>query len=357
MLIRIGPWRYSLAIGTKEAVRVIPTVRVLRADREDARMSATWLVRVATVSALVAALGAAALAQVGPPGGGAAAPAGGRGGGAQGPGGGRGPAPAGQPAVVQIPRSPVVDAARADAGKALWATHCINCHGTQARGSDTGPNIIRSETVNFDRSSPTPGSVLGPYLKKGHQTQSGKPSASFADDEVVALAQFLRQRVNDTMRGSPIFVAGDVLTGDAKAGEAYFNGEGRCATCHTATAHSLAGVARKYPSAVDLQQRMLFPGGTAGRGFGRAAAPAGPDPNAITVTIAPASGAAVSGTLVSEEDFYITYRDTGGQIRVVRRAPGMKVTTINPLQGHIDLLDQMSDKYIHDVVAYLETMK
>lgn len=145
-------------------------------------------------------------------------PPAGRGGGA----GRGGPPPATQaPAVPQISRSPVVDQAAHDRGRALWASHCIDCHGSQARGSDTGPNIIRSKTVNFDRTAAQAGSVLGPFLKAGHPTQSQKPSASFTDAEVVDLANFLRQRVNDTMRGSAMFTAGDVLVGNAKAGEAY----------------------------------------------------------------------------------------------------------------------------------------
>ena len=149
---------------------------------------------------------------------GAQEPAAGRGGGA-GPGQGRGGAPPAQPpAVAQVARSPVVDQAAHDRGRALWASHCIDCHGSQARGSDTGPNIIRTKAVNFDRSAAVAGSVLGPFLKAGHPTQSQKPSASFTDDEVVGLANFLRQRVNDTMRGSPLFTVGDIVVGDPKAG-------------------------------------------------------------------------------------------------------------------------------------------
>src|SRR5215218_2261084 len=214
--------------------------------------------------------------------------------------GGRGAPPATAPAVPQVSRSPVVDQAAHDRGRALWASHCIDCHGSQARGSDTGPNIIRTKTVNFDRTAAQAGSVLGPFLKAGHTTQSQKPSASFTDAEVVDLANFLRQKVNDTMRGSALFTAGDVLVGNAKAGEAYFNGEGGCATCHNATTRSLAGVATRIPEPVDLQQRMLFPGG-GGRGRGgrggapgaaggppAAGAPAAVDPNAITVTLTPA---------------------------------------------------------------------
>src|SRR5690349_14598459 len=205
-------------------------------------------------------------------------PPAGRGGGA----GRAGAPPATQaPAVPQISRSPVVDQAAHDRGRALWASHCIDCHGAQARGSDTGPNIIRSKTVNFDRSAAQAGSVLGPFLKAGHPTQSQKPSASFTGEEIASLANFLRQRVNDTMRGSPLFTVGDIVVGDSKAGEAYFKGEGGCATCYNATTRNLAGIATRIPVPVDLQQRMLFPGGGGrGRGRGRGAPPAGAGPPA-----------------------------------------------------------------------------
>ena len=269
--------------------------------------------------------------------------------------GGRG-APGGQtPAVPQISSRPPVDPAAHDRGRAIWAAQCIGCHGSQARGSETGPNIIRTKTVNYDRSSFTPGSVLGPFLKAGHPTQSGKPSASFTDEEIVGLAHFLRERVNDTMRGSALFGPGNILVGDAKAGEAYFNGDGGCATCHNATARNLVGIRTRIPTTVDLQQRMLFPGG-GGRGRGRGGPPAAPNPNAVTVTVTPASGSATSGVLVEQSDFYVTLRQADGTIRVLPTT-GAKVVTTNPLQAHIDLLDRITDKQIHDVVAYLENLK
>jgi cytochrome c oxidase cbb3-type subunit III len=272
--------------------------------------------------------------------------------------------PAAQPAA-QAPAArppigrPTVDMAAHDRGRALWATHCIECHGSQARGSDTGPNIIRTKTANFDRSAPQAGAVLGPFLKAGHPTQSKKPSASFTDEEIASLANFLRQRINDTMRGSPVFVEGDIVIGDPKAGEAYFNGAGGCAKCHTASERSLAGVATRIPAPVDLQQRMLFPGGGRGRGRPRGGPPAGaaPDRNAVTVSIAVGPGAPLSGVLVEESDFYVTLREADGTIRTVRRTPATKITRTNPLQGHIDLLDRISDTQLHDVVAYLETLK
>jgi mono/diheme cytochrome c family protein len=271
-------------------------------------------------------------------------------------------APAQPPSVTQISGRPTVDPVAHDRGRALWASHCIDCHGSQARGSDTGPNIIRTKTVNFDRSAAVAGSVLGPFLKAGHPTQSKKPSSSFSDDEIVGLAHFLRERVNDTMRGSPLFTVGNIVVGDPKAGEAYFNADGGCATCHNATTRSLAGIATRIPAPVDLQQRMLFPGG-GGRGRGGRGGRGGPpgpppvNPNAVTVTIASSSGPAISGVLVEESDFHVTVRESDGTIRVVRRTPAIKITKTVPLQAHIDLLDRITDKQIHDLVAYLETLK
>jgi cytochrome c oxidase cbb3-type subunit 3 len=265
------------------------------------------------------------------------------------------PAPAARPPMGRA----VVDPAAHDRGRALWATHCVQCHGPQARGSDTGPNIIRTKTANYDRSAQQAGSVLGPFLKAGHPTPGA--SASLTDADIVDLANFLRQRVNDTMRGSPVFTVGDIVTGDAARGEAFFTGAGGCATCHTGPERSLAGIATRIPAPVDLQQRMLFPGttvrGRAGRARGATAAAPAADRNAITVSIASGSGTPLSGVLVEESDFYVTLRAADGTVRTVRRGPGVRVTKTNPLQAHIDLLDRVTDAQIHDLVAYLETLK
>lgn len=243
---------------------------------------------------------------------------------------------------------PVVDPAAADRGKRTWAAECITCHGTQARGTDNGPNLLRSLIVLRDRY----GSQLGPFLKQGHKMQSGAPSASLTEAQVQDLAHFLRQRVNDTLRGSPIFEPQNVLTGDAKAGSMYFNGEGKCATCHSPTGN-LAGIGTKY-APVDLQQRFLFPGtGRGGRGRGGAA----PNPNAVRVTVAPPNGPSVSGVLVQMDDFYVSLRTADGTPQTFRRVPGMKVEKENPLAFHIELLDRITDKNMHDIVAYLETLK
>ena len=245
---------------------------------------------------------------------------------------------------------PAVDAAAADRGRTVWAAECITCHGTQARGTDNGPNLIRSGIVLHDRN----GSELGPFLKKGHNTQSGRPSASLTDAQVADLANFIRQRVNDTLRGSPIFKVQDIVTGDAEGGRSYFNGAGGCAACHTAAERSLQGIASRVASPVDLQQRMLFPIPARGRGAGRGGAG---QSAAETVTLTPRSGAPMTGALLQIDDFFVTLRDNAGAVHTVKRVPGMTVTVTDPLQAHHELLDRLTDKNIHDLVAYLETLK
>jgi cytochrome c oxidase cbb3-type subunit III len=240
----------------------------------------------------------------------------------------------------------VVEPAEAEQGRTVWASECISCHGADARGGSGGPNLVRSAMVLHDRY----GSGLGPFLKEGHPMHSGKPSTALTEAQVVQLSHFLRQRITDTLRGSPLFDVKNVLTGDPKSGAAYFNGEGKCSTCHSATGDLADIGARLTP--VNIQQRAIFP--FAG-GRGAAAAPS--SRTAITITVTPPGGQAQTGTRIEEDDFFITLRDASGALRTIKRTPGTTVATNNPLQFHIDLLERITGKQMHDVVAYLETLK
>jgi cytochrome c oxidase cbb3-type subunit 3 len=57
------------------------------------------------------------------------------------------------------------------------------------------------------------------------------------------------------------------------------------------------------------------------------------------------------------DDFNVSLRDNSGHYRTFARTPGLEVKKNNPYAAHIELLDQYTDKNIHDVVAYLETLK
>jgi cytochrome c oxidase cbb3-type subunit 3 len=246
----------------------------------------------------------------------------------------------------------VVDDDLADRGKKIYIAECITCHGPKARGANEGPpnlrgpDLVRSVTVLHDRY----GNTIGAFLKKGHMTQSGTPSASFTATQVVDLSHFLHQRVGDTLRSGPFNSVLNVLTGDAKAGEAYFNGEGKCSTCHSVTG-DLAGVAGRYDPPT-LQQKFLFPA-TPSFGGRRAAKSGKP----VTLTVTPPDGPAVTGELDKLDDFDVSLRDSAGDYHSWKRTPALKVEKNDPYAAHNALLQQYTDKNIHDVVAYLETLK
>ncbi len=246
---------------------------------------------------------------------------------------------------------PPVDAAAADRAKPVYTAECVTCHGTMARGTAKGPNLIRSLVVLRDRC----GSVLGPYLKDAHKAQSPTAATNLTAAQIFDMAHYLRQRVNDSLRGSPLFVSQNVLTGDPEAGLSYFDGEGKCTTCHSIKG-DLAGIGRRLEP-IDLQQRMLFPG--AGRGGRRGApAPGGPPSRAaVTVTVTPPGQPAVSGVLVQMDDFNVALRDQSGIYRSFKRTPGLQVVKNDPLAFHQGLLDRLTDKNMHDLVAYLEKVK
>jgi cytochrome c oxidase cbb3-type subunit III len=245
----------------------------------------------------------------------------------------------------------VVDDVAAARGRTLYAAGCIQCHGTTARGSDRGANLVRSLVVLHDRY----GNELGPFLRKGHPTQSGPASAAFTDAQVADLSHFLHEKLNDTLRGAPGFTVQNILTGDKQAGAAYFDGAGGCRQCHSPTG-DLAGIGKRYDPPA-LQQRFLFPRppgrGPRGPALGGGASAA----KQVTVTVTPASGASVTGVLINLDDFTVSLRDDSGQYRSWKRTPQLTVVKHDPYAAHVAMLDTFTDKNIHDVVAYLESLK
>ncbi len=242
----------------------------------------------------------------------------------------------------------IADPAAANRGKAIYIRECVTCHGAKARGTgdnQNGTDLVRSLVVLHDRY----GNELGPFLKKGHPMQSGAASSSLNPAQVQDLANFLHQRFEDTLHREPFAKPLNVLTGDAKAGEAYFDGAGRCGTCHSPTG-DLAHIASKYDPPT-LQLKFLFPRTAR---FGR-----GPvdQSKPVMVTVTQPDGKSVTGELVRMDDFTVALRDADGQYRSWTRTPELKVQKNDPYETHIELLGEYTDKNMHDVVAYLETLK
>jgi len=243
----------------------------------------------------------------------------------------------------------VVDPDAANRGRKVWVAECIECHGTSARGTDKGKNLIQSDMVLQDRY----GSKFAPFLAKGHPMQSGRKSALLTQAEVADLSHFIHERVYDTLRGSPIFQPQQIVTGNAKAGEAWFNGAGKCSTCHSVTG-DLKGIGGRYDPAT-LQGRFLFPrgggGGRGGRGGG------GGGGKQLTLTITPPNGPAITGVPVVYDDFDVSVRDEKGETHAFTRSPQLKVVRNDPFAVHDELLDVYTNKNMHDMLAYLVTLK
>jgi mono/diheme cytochrome c family protein len=237
----------------------------------------------------------------------------------------------------------VVDEDAAALGKTLYTAQCITCHGTRARGSERGTDLVRSLTVLHDRY----GSVLGPLLTKDHPNAK---SFTLTSAEIVNLSHFLHQEVNNTLRTGPFNNVLNILVGDPREGKAYFNGPGKCNQCHSTTG-DLAHIASKYDPPV-LQLKVVFPQTAA---FGRRSAVNASKP--VTATVTTAAGESTTGVLEDIDDFNVSLRDKTGQYHSFQRGPGVKVEKHDPYAAHVALLDEYSDKDIHDVVAYLETFK
>lgn len=223
-----------------------------------------------------------------------------------------------------------IDNAAAARGRQLYTQYCINCHGALAKGTEQGPDLIRSPLVMRDRL----GDLIGPALQKLPNHKTDLTEAQVAD-----LTHFLKGQIEATAKNRNPVRPPNVLTGNAEAGRAYFNGAGKCSGCHSA-AGDLAGVGRKYPP-VELQQRFLFP---------RRSKP-------VQATVTPAGGQAVKGALERIDDFSVSMHDASGEHRTFTRNATLKVEIDDPLTAHSQMLDTYTDQNIHDVVRYLESLK
>ena len=228
-----------------------------------------------------------------------------------------------------------IDRDAADRGRKVYAQHCINCHGSTAKGTDRGPDLIRSTAVLRDRL----GSHIGPAIRP-----SQAHLAVLTNAQVVDLSHFLHQRVEAVATNRNPRGRINVLTGDPEAGRAYFDGAGTCSTCHSPSG-DLAGVATRIADPINLQQRFLFP--TLRRD----------GPKQVEVTVQAGGGAPVSGRLVRIDDFSVSLRDASGEYRAFTRGRDVTVSVQDPLAAHHALLDRYTDADMHNLTAYLATLK
>ena len=252
------------------------------------------------------------------------------------------------------------DPAAVKRGGVVFATDCGGCHGATAKGTNIAPDLIRSTLVEDDEK----GSLIGPVLRAPHP--KGASQLNLTDQQILDLASWLRVQVyGASFRQTYVYL--NTLVGDPQKGEIYFNAH--CASCHSATG-DLAGIGTRYDPPA-LQARWITGGGAGRGGRGRGAttftdngsmladtSPPNITKSTITVTVTLADGQKFEGVPISITDFNVVFKDmSGGYHSYARNGEFPKVEIHNPLEPHSEILKTLNDNDMHDVTAYLVTLK
>ena len=238
-------------------------------------------------------------------------------------------------------------------GRALFGVHCTACHGADLRGGDQGgPNLLRSQIILTDQH----GENMLPVIRDGRQGAVGTmPAFRLPEPDILAIAEYIHSVMGQAgrqgrppERDTPVELT--VLVGDAAAGQWYF--EKVCGRCH-APSGDLRGVAARVVDARALQD-LWVSGGLSGRGGGRGDA----EMSRVQVTVTPPGSAPVTGRLVRIDDFVVAIVQEDGARRTFRREGSVPKVEINdPLEPHRRLVLELADRDMHDVTAYLATLK
>jgi len=223
------------------------------------------------------------------------------------------------------------------AGAALFAGQCGFCHGRDAAGGAGGTDLTRSALVAQD----VRGDQIAPVIRTG-RTDRGMPAFTLGSQDLAAIVAFIHDRqaqAQDNLGGRRSVDLADLQTGNAEAGRTYF--AAACARCHSATG-DLAGIASRLRG-LPLLQRMLYPGGR------------GSTPPRASVTLP--SGATVSGALAYRDEFVIALTDADGWYRSWQVGQVAGVVVDDPLEAHVGQLARYTDADMHDVLAYLQTLR
>ena len=246
------------------------------------------------------------------------------------------------PAAVPRPRTVKEQAyttEQVQAGGVRFAAQCGFCHGRDAAGGESGPDLTRSELVAQDMR----GDKIGPLLRTG-RVDAGMPAFQLGNSELSAIVAFVHSQIEKFAAlggGRQTVEPEDLKTGNAADGRAYFNGAGGCSSCHSPTG-DLAGIASRYRGLV-LLQRMLYPTGR----------PAPAPPKALFTLPA---GQMVLAPLVAEDEFTVTVLDPLGA-RQTYQKDAVNVKIDSPMSAHFAQLGRYTDDAMHNVFAYLDTLK
>lgn len=248
--------------------------------------------------------------------------------------------PPAKPPANFLVSSPAPDPEMVLAGQKIFVANCAFCHGSSAKGGEGGPDLVRAIPVLHDED----GNLLAPIIQKGRAGMPAFPNMTL--DQVKEIGAFLHGRTQAAANRMSYKIL-NVVTGDPKAGAADF--DRMCKSCHSPTG-DLAGIASRYSDPAGLQNHFLYPG--QGRGpFG-----SGPPSRPTLVTVNLPGGKKVSGVLAYRDDFTLGMKDDQGNYHSFD-ASKVHFELKDPYAEHARLLPQYTDKEMHDLLAYLVTLK
>jgi cytochrome c oxidase cbb3-type subunit 3 len=221
-----------------------------------------------------------------------------------------------------------------DAGGVLFLQNCAFCHGKDTGGGESGPDLTRSKLVSSDKA----GEAIGVVIRNG-RTDKGMPKFNLPDSDTLNLVAFIHSQQDKAMSqtGNRKGVdESDLQTGNAEAGKRYFEGTGGCTKCHSAT--TLAGVATRY-TGLRLEEQMLYPRDVKSK-----------------VTVKARNGKIFAGTLEYQDEFTIGMKDASGAYL----SWPVDVVTFQvdkPVEAHVAAMIKYTDDDIHNVLAFIQTLK
>lgn len=229
----------------------------------------------------------------------------------------------------------VPDKAAAARGEPLFKQNCAFCHGPQGHGA-TGPSLVTSDGVLGDDH----GEKLVPFLKKGRPEKGMPAFAAISDDKLKDLAEFMHLQVEEVANRGAYHVL-NVVVGDKAKGQAYVGAH--CLSCHTA--ETFAHIGGRFRAPEQLQRYWIWPANSSNQA------------TAVKSTVKTPDGATLTGRVTQMSDFRITVVDDTGHARVIERKRGVEVQINDPLAAHQEMIMTLRNDDMHDVTAYLDSMK
>ena len=221
-------------------------------------------------------------------------------------------------------------------GKPLFARNCSFCHGRDAAGGESGPDLTRSRLVMWD----VRGDKVRTVIHDGRPEKGMPPFPRLTIPQVNDLIAFIRnqgKQLSAKPGGRRGVEVADLQTGNVDAGKAYFNGPGKCSSCHSPTA-DLAGIATRHEG-LELEMQMLYPQNAKAK-----------------VTVTTTSGETLTGTLTYKDEFHIAMTDAAGWYHSWP-VDAVQYKIDSPVDAHIEQFEKYTDKDIHNLMAYLQTLR